>query len=147
MTGVQTCALPISSVDALRWAIAEAVKSGATVDIVGVWDVEPVNVGLDQAIITTPHGQPAERLARLDQVVEWIQPAREGVEFTVELLSGDTGVALVERAHGAQLLVLGRPHRLGVPFGSHTVNHVLKHATCPIVLVPSRTQVITESSR
>mgnify|MGYP003346048802 CR=1 FL=1 len=40
--------------------------------------------------------------------------------------------------HGADLLVLGSPHRLGVPFGSHTVNHVLKHAGCPVVLVPAR---------
>jgi nucleotide-binding universal stress UspA family protein len=135
-----------ASVDALRWAVADAARTGATVDIVGVWDVEPVNLGIEQAVLTTPHGQPAERLSRLDQVVEWIQPARDGVEYTVELLSGDTGVALVERAHGAALLVLGSPHRLGVPFGSHVVNHVLKHATCPVVLVPSRAQAIAEGA-
>ena len=125
-------------VDALRWAVSEASRSHAVLDIVGVWDVEPVNLGVEQAIITAPHGQPAQRMARIDQVIEWIQPQREGVEYEVELLAGDTAHALVERSHGAALLVLGRPQRLGVPFGSHTVNHVLKHATCPVVLVPSR---------
>ena len=134
-----------ASVDALRWAVSDASRDGAFVDVVGVWDVEPVNVGLEQAVLTTPHGQPAERLARLDQVIDWIQPERDGVRYEVELLSGDTGVALVDRAHGADLLVLGKPHRLGVPFGSHTVNHVLKHATCPVVLVPSRAQVLAEN--
>jgi nucleotide-binding universal stress UspA family protein len=134
------------SVDALRWAVEDAKRDGALVDIVGVWDVEPVNVGIEQAVLTTPHGQPAERLARLDQVVEWIQPERDGVRYEVEVLSGDTGLALLDRAQGASLLVLGRPHRLGIPFGSHMVNHVLKHATCPVVLVPSRAQVIVEST-
>jgi len=133
-----------ASVDALRWAVSDASRDGAFVDVVGVWDVEPVNLGLEQGVLTTPHGQPAERLARLDQVIDWIQPERDGVRYEVELLSGDTGVALVDRAHGADLLVLGKPHRLGVPFGSHTVNHVLKHATCPVVLVPSRAQVLAE---
>jgi len=133
-------------VDALRWAVTEAKVTKATLDIVGVWDVEPVNVGLEQAIVTSRHGQPAERLARIDQVIGWVQPDRDGVEYTVEVLAGDTGHALVERAGGATLLVLGRPHRLGVPFGSHTVNHVLKHATCPVVLVPSRAQVLAEST-
>ena len=133
-------------VDALRWAVTEAKVTRATLDIVGVWDVEPVNVGLEQAIVTSRHGQPAERLARIDQVIGWVQPDRDGVEYTVEVLAGDTGHALVERAGGATLLVLGRPHRLGVPFGSHTVNHVLKHATCPVVLVPSRAQVLAEST-
>jgi len=133
-------------VDALRWAVTEAKVTKATLDIVGVWDVEPVNVGLEQAIVTSRHGQPAERLARIDQVIGWVQPDRDGVEYTVEVLAGDTGHALVERAEGATLLVLGRPHRLGVPFGSHTVNHVLKHATCPVVLVPSRAQVLAEST-
>ncbi len=135
-----------ASVDALRWAVSEAKRDGAFIDIVGVWDVEPVNVGIEQAVLTTPHGQPAERLARLDQVVEWIQPERDGVRYEVELLSGDTPVALEDRSRGAALLVLGKPHRLGIPFGSHTVNHVLKHATCPVVLVPSRAQVIAEEA-
>lgn len=133
-------------VDALRWAVSEARSNRATLDIVGVWDVEPVNVGLDQVIVTGRHGQPAERLARIDQVIEWVQPDRDGVEFTIEVLAGDTGHALVERAEGAALLVLGRPHHLGVPLGSRTTNHVLKHATCPVVLVPSRAQVLAKGT-
>lgn len=133
-----------ASVDALRWAVADAVRNPAVLDIVGVWDVEPVNLGIEQAIVTKHHGQPADRLARLDQVVEWIQPQRDGVQFTVEVLAGDTGAVLADRAEGADLLVLGRPHRVGLPFGSHAVNHVLKHATCPIVLVPSRAEVLAD---
>jgi nucleotide-binding universal stress UspA family protein len=136
-----------ASVDALRWAVADAVRNPAVLDIVGVWDVEPINLGIEQAIITSPHGQPVERLARLDQVIEWIRPERDGVEFTIEVLAGDTGAVLAERAEGADLLVLGRPQRVGMPFGSHAVNHVLKHATCPIVLVPSRAQVLADTDR
>lgn len=131
-----------ASVDALRWAVNEARLAGATLDIVGVWDVEPINVGIEQTVVTSRHGQPAERLARINQVIEWIQPERDGVRFTVEVLAGSTGHALVERSAGAALLVLGRPHHHGIPFASHTANHVLKHATCPVVLVPSRAEVL-----
>lgn len=133
-----------ASVDALRWAVGEAARTSAVLDIVGVWDVESINLGIEQVIVAGPHGQPVERLARLHQVVEWIQPERDNVQFRLEVLAGEAGAALCERAEGADMLVLGRPHRVGMPFGSHTASHVLKHAPCPIVLVPSRAHVLAE---
>jgi nucleotide-binding universal stress UspA family protein len=135
-----------ASIDALRWATDEAARRGAQLDIVGVWDVEPVNVGIEMAVLVAPHGQPAERFARLEQAVDWIRPEREGVAYTTELLSGSSGVALTQRAVGAELLVLGRPSHGASRFGSPTLNHILKHIACPVVLVPSQVQVLTETA-
>ena len=133
-------------VDALRWAVGEAKRRGARLDVVGVWDVEPVNLGVEMAVVTTPHGQPAQRLARVDQVIEWVQPDRDGIECTSELLSGNAGSAITERGDGAELIVLGSPRHIGLPFAAPTVTHILKHATCPVVLVPSRAKAMAEAA-
>jgi nucleotide-binding universal stress UspA family protein len=133
-------------VDALRWAVGEAKRRHARLDIVGVWDVEPLNLGVETAILTAPHGQPADRLARVDQVIEWVQPGRERVDYSTELLSGNAGTALTARSDGAELIVLGSPRHIGLPFAAPTVVHILKHAACPVVLVPSLAHAISETA-
>ena len=133
-------------VDALRWAVGEAGRRDARLDIVGVWDVEPVNLGVEMTIVSAPHGQPAQRMARLDQVIEWVQPARSGVPYSCELLSGNAGTALTARSDGAELLVLGAPRHIGLPFAAPTVTHILRHASCPVVLVPSLAHAIEEAA-
>ena len=87
-----------------------------------------------------------DRLARIDQVVEWVRPERDGVDYTTGLLSGSSGPALVERAEGAELLVLGRPHHAVSVFASATLNHALKHAPCPVVFVPDRARALVDAS-
>ncbi len=129
------------SLAALRWALAEAGLRGATVEAAHVWDYP--FVAYTPAIMPTPafvrSDLEAEARAELDQAVEEALAGQSGEGPPVKRLVVEGGAAqrLVERAMGAELLVVGHRGRGGfvdLLLGSVAMQ-CSTHASCPVVVV------------
>jgi len=126
---------------ALDWAVDEARRRGAVLDVVHAWQFPSWG--------PPPHGAPAmaysniaryERLAQavLDGAVERTEVARLVRPPERILVCGGAARAILETAKGADLVVVGA-HGLGgcarLLMGSVS-NQVAIHAPCPVVVVP-----------
>ena len=124
------------AVAAVRWAAGSARRLRLPLQVVHVW-------GLAGTLDSPPLGTASAfvRAGAQEVADEGAQVAREAapeVEVTAVLEDGPPARALVERAAGARLVVLGRQgsSRLsGVLIGSVTLGTV-QHAACPVVVVP-----------
>jgi nucleotide-binding universal stress UspA family protein len=123
-----------SAQQALRWAIDEARRRDATLEVVHAWRRIPIT----DYLLTDPEPGGSARYAQqlFDQAVE----AEDTVGVTVErkLVAGDGAYALIHEAKGADLLVVGSRGRggfSGLLLGSvsHQAAH---HAPCPVVIIP-----------
>jgi nucleotide-binding universal stress UspA family protein len=151
---------------ALAWAVTEARLRGAALRVVHVHKQEewtaPLYFPSQHAVPTVPTGSAGEpssaELASVEQAQEVLRgAARARAEKMVDQLLGEVGAAgvevrptvvqdrhpadaLLEEAGDADLLVVGSRGRGG--FGGlvlGSVTHALVlHATCPVVVVPSR---------
>jgi nucleotide-binding universal stress UspA family protein len=125
---------------ALDWAVGEAKLRGATLKVVCSFEDPVTSVGLGTAFgvgtpVTVDPGV-MENAAR--SIVE--QAATRVGDVPVELVSraDRPGDVLCEESDGASLLVVGsRGHgALGSLLLGSVSNHVVHHATCPIVVIP-----------
>jgi len=141
-TGMQRVVVGIDGSDgsqrALRWAVEEAGRRGAELEVVHVWHLPyaggyPYFAGaIDLGVFEN------DARAILDRAVATVDatavPAVEPV-----LVQGGAAWALVEAAKGADLLVVGSRGRggfAGLLLGSVS-QHVAAHAPCPVVVVPA----------
>ena len=122
---------------ALAWALDDARLRGATVDVVHAWH-SPFVAGAPVAIPLDP--APFEAAARdaLDSAIE--RADTHGLTRPVEriLVPGGAAGAILDIAHGADLIVVGTHGRGGlgsVVLGSVS-NQTVHHAPCPVVVVP-----------
>ncbi|MBF0687801.1 MAG: universal stress protein [Cellulomonas sp.] len=128
------------SVAAVRWAAGSAGRLGAPLEVVHVWGIAG---HLDSPPLSAASAY--VRAGAQEVAEEGAEVARSAVpEIQVAgvLDDGPPARALVRRAAGARLVVLGRQGsaRLsGVLLGSVALGTV-QHAPCPVVIVP-RTQV------
>ncbi len=119
---------------ALRWAIEEAAARGGIVDAVTAFTYD----GLDGT--TIPYQQ-ARREAVERALVEAVSAAHRdapGVPVTTKVINGYAPDALTDAAADADLLVLGS-HGHGRLFHAvlgSVAEHCVRHATCPVVVVP-----------
>ena len=126
---------------AMRWAVIEARRTGAEIEAVNV--VAPI-VPLDftgsamAAPITWDSRElRASALESIDEVLH-ATPAREGIAIhRIVVESRTPGNLLLQRAHRATMLVVGahQHHGLGFLLGSTGVS-CIRHATCPVVVIP-----------
>jgi nucleotide-binding universal stress UspA family protein len=126
--------------EALRFALSEAALRGARVVAVHAWSIPPLTTG-GVAIIPAYdivrdelRQAAAETLAR---EIESVASAAPAVTVDAEAPQGDAAGALVERAAGAELLVVGSRGRgsvAGVLLGSVS-QALLNHAPCPVAVV------------
>ena len=124
---------------ALRWAMADAARRGARIEVVRAFDLHrdwPDACGL-------PPLSRAEVTARLEAVERGVVrsvvaeggSALAGVPVEVVALAGSPGDVLVRRARGADLLVVGsRGLGSGAAAGSVGLSCAL-HAPCPVTIV------------
>ncbi|MFC5905868.1 universal stress protein [Streptacidiphilus monticola] len=125
-----------SAQDALRWALAQARLSGATVDAVASWE-QPIAYGVGY-YVPLPEGELAAVTAKM--LAERVQQAQDDalpVEVHQQVVEGHPARVLIEAARGADLLVLGsRGHGgfAGALLGS-VGQHCAQHAPCPVVIV------------
>ena len=120
------------SAAALCWAAAEACRRHAALRIVSAWEApDPVEPGFarpgDRAQLAAERAQTA--LARV--LLEPDQPDRIGCAVP----RGSAGKVLLDRAEGADLLVLGTTGPEQVP--GRTGQYCLRHAHGPVVFVPA----------
>lgn len=125
--------------DVLEEAFAEATTWGAALEIVHAW--RPVSP-YDAAIMGRVLREDWEKTTRdhLTPRIEAVAAAHPGVDWDLRLDYERVPVALHEAAVDAELLILGRHGHnppLGLLVGSNT-RTLVHNATCPIVVVPVR---------
>jgi nucleotide-binding universal stress UspA family protein len=127
---------------ALRWALEEAARRGATLEVVHAWE-PPLAFGpVDLGPIPVPDD--GERQAAARAVLEGVVaralevPGPRPPELDRVLVADGPASAVLDRSRDADLLVLGRRGRggfAGLLLGS--VSHqCITHARCPVVVVP-----------
>ena len=88
---------------------------------------------------------PAEVTAHEQHIAKLVagcKVARPQTPITVRTVHGDPAAAISEASRGASLIVLGTPHTRRIGSWSRSVARlVLKHAECPIAVVPRREQI------
>ena len=133
------------SLQALRWAIDEARLRGARLVAVHAWLApyapampgvgEPAMLPVDRELVAQAAGEALE--ASLREVGTSV----EGIEIERAVSEDSPGRALLDRAEGADLLVVGsRGHGriAGALLGSIS-QQVAQHAPCPVVIVRAET--------
>lgn len=123
-----------TSVAALRWALAQAARSGARVEAVIAWQWP---TGFGNAIPTAAGYDPAaDARSLLGEVVAGLSTEFPSVNVSVRAVEGHPGEVLVEASRHADLLVVGcRGHGelAGMVLGSVS-QHCATHAHSPVVV-------------
>jgi nucleotide-binding universal stress UspA family protein len=127
-----------NSLDALRWAAAEARLRGCPLRIVGTFTTPIMSTGYEVAV-PDPSDLEAASTTMLEAAVDQVRSAGEldGVDARVEVVEGHAGERLISLSREAVLLVVGsRGHGgfMGLLLGSVTT-YVVNHAECPVVVV------------
>jgi nucleotide-binding universal stress UspA family protein len=122
---------------ALRWAINEAVHTGATVEAVTAWHWDGVEV--PHVVATNPweESRRAEEISK-HEVESALTEAGADVPITREVVQGPPAAILANAARRAALLILGshghgRMHQ--AVLGSVS-EECIRRANCPVVVIP-----------
>lgn len=148
MTGQNTIVVGVDSSpharEAVRYALVEAVRRGARVVAVRAFEMPATWYGGYEVIVTP---DPSEVTANIElrtlgllrAVAEELGGAARDVPIEALAILGSPAKALLDRARGADLLVVG--HRGRGALASRVLGsvglHCLLHATCPVTVVPS----------
>lgn len=130
---------------ALTWAAEQARCSGARLEAVLVYRPEPLlSFAYGDYPAVNPNAQDCARqdaLSRLRDAVSAAGGYRSAQLDLMVLADPNPAFALTRHADGASMLVVGSSHRkgLGVLLGS-TASAVVRHAACPVVVVPAPTE-------
>jgi nucleotide-binding universal stress UspA family protein len=130
--------------DALRWALTEARRRGADVDVVYCWPMPYLAMSSGYAVgYLSSENAAAEGHAQIDKTIagcrdEVAAIKAAGLSVSTTVLEGEAGSSLVSEAKGAAMLVVGHRGHAGL---SHLVlgsvsHYALTHAHCPVVVVP-----------
>lgn len=128
------------SLQALRWAAAQAQLTGASLHVVTAWAFPehgtPFGIVFDLVSVADPTALAREALER---AIFDTLGRHEQIEVRAEVITGDEAPVLLEAARDADLLVVGNSGRgafAGMLLGSVSEKCV-RHAPCPIVVVPN----------
>jgi nucleotide-binding universal stress UspA family protein len=129
-----------SAHEALAWALAEARLRDSPVRIVAAWHVAPLAYGSIGFVVADRTLFDSFRVAAeqaVDETVDAVGDATEGIRVEKSVVEGPAADVLVEAAKDAELLVVGsRGHGsvAGAFLGS--VSQQVAHlASCPVVIV------------
>jgi nucleotide-binding universal stress UspA family protein len=125
-----------SSLQALRWALAEAELRKAAVDVIHCWHVN--YYGDMSGTIAYPEEVFASAARDvLDAALKAVSDEAKTVTVTGHLQLGSAAAAMILAGEAADLLVVGRRGHggfLSLVMGS-VATQVSSHATCPVVIV------------
>lgn len=154
MTGSSTPGRIVVGVDgstasdaALRWALQQAILTGADIEAVACWQSPPIATGFAPTAyldvdLSGPIGD-AARTAIADAVAA--NPGSADVTVQTRVVEGYPAGVLVDAATDADLLVVGsRGHGelRGMLLGSVGL-HCASHAPCPVVVVHDQADTAT----
>jgi nucleotide-binding universal stress UspA family protein len=137
--------------EALRFALGEARLRGCALHVVHAWRLPLVESVPDAFLLegSLERGPELEDVARsleraarqtLDSSIrDVLGNAEPAVEIEREVVEGPAAQVLLERAQGADLLVVGARGRggfAGLVLGSVSTQ-CSQHASCPVVIVPA----------
>jgi nucleotide-binding universal stress UspA family protein len=123
-----------SSLDALTWAVRQAERTSASLEVVMCWDW-PSSYGW--AVPVPEDFDPEDDIrATLETALAPLRTAQTGVVIDGRVVRGHPAPILVEASKGADLLVVGsRGHGefVGMVIGSVS-EHCASHAHCPVLV-------------
>ena len=126
-----------ASLAALRWAAREAGLRAAWLQVVQAWERARWRVA-PYASCVRPRGTDEDRAAagaRLEGAVRTMLGPASAIPVTVEVAEGLATQVLLDRAAGADLLVLGGVASTGRDAIGPVARDCLRHPPCPIVVV------------
>jgi nucleotide-binding universal stress UspA family protein len=133
------------SLQALRWAMREAVSRDAAVEVVHCWPTT-----LSERVLSTPHEVGRASVCMLtNEVAAALEEFPVKPSVTMQSVNGRAGVVLVERAKNADLLVLGAHGHTAmedVLFGT-VVAECVKSASCPVFVVDAEGRAVKHVGR
>ena len=131
-----------ASKDALLWAAHEAELTGASLDVVMVWEMPFASYGRIIRVPDLDYGMEAEHRLH-DAITEVLgdsyvsELSTQSATLTTTVLDGSPVPALLDAAEGADMLVVGSSGHgalVGMLLGSVS-EQCIGHATCPVVVV------------
>ena len=128
-----------ASIEALRWACAQARLTGGYVEAITAWQYPP-SYG-DWPCSLSYDEYEAQTGKDLERIVHEVLADAPAVEVRRTVGDGNAARVLLDAARGAQLLVVGNRGHNGFTealLGS-VGQHCVHHATCPVVIVRPRT--------
>ncbi len=124
-----------ASQTALAWAVDDATRRGAVLRVVGAWSWVPG--GDQQAYVGMDEARTVAEAHTRNAVQAVMGQGASDVEVVVR--EGQTSEVLLAASIDADLLVLGSHAHSAVhdALVGSTSSRVLRHATCPVVILPS----------
>jgi nucleotide-binding universal stress UspA family protein len=127
---------------ALRWALGEAARRQADVEIITCWHIPYLATSYGLGALT-PEDLSADARRQLDTALTAFEREIElvrsdGLRVEARVIEGPAESTLERESKGADLLVVGRRGHNPISrwlLGSVS-RHVAAHATCPVVVVP-----------
>jgi nucleotide-binding universal stress UspA family protein len=125
---------------ALTWALREAALSGMPVRAVRAW-TSTLSAAFPAGVFVGASDSDVQDAAAAlaATLVEDARVAADAVDVSVRAVSGLAGPVLVEATAGADLLVVGTrgAGRISRALLGSVTEHVLRHALCPVAVVPA----------
>lgn len=133
-----------AAVAALHWAAEQSRVTGARLRVVHAWQMKARESAAVAAGVTEfVEAVSADARARATRrVIETLGSDAATVRWQLDIVEGGPGPVLVDRSHGARLLVLGTQEHTGLyraVVGSVS-HYCLSHADTPVVAVPAPRQ-------
>ncbi|MFG3407467.1 universal stress protein [Streptomyces sp. NPDC048142] len=126
-----------SSVKALHWAVRQAELTGATVEAVNSWEYPTTSWASMMPGMPEDFDPQALATVSLTEALEEALGAAGAAAVSKVVVIGNPAQALLDRAQGADLLVVGARGHTGLKatlLGSVSL-HVTQHAPCPVTVV------------
>lgn len=138
----------LSSMAALTWAVTQCQLTGCALDLVSVYSpASELAYGFGQAGFSAMSLEELESAAR-ELLAESRAKLPSELHVPIRLRTicdASASHALTRVAVDATLLVVGAHRRIGLGMLGSTAVACLKHATCPVVVVPAPAAVRVES--
>ncbi|MFE9698429.1 universal stress protein [Streptomyces sp. NPDC006270] len=126
-----------SSIKALHWAVRQAELTGATVEAVNSWEYPATSWASMMPGIPEDFDPQAMATVALTEALEEALGAEGAAAVSKIVVIGNPAQVLLDRAQGAELLVVGARGHTGLKatlLGSVSL-HVTQHAPCPVTVV------------
>ncbi|MER5891885.1 universal stress protein [Streptomyces sp. NPDC001876] len=126
-----------ASIKALRWAVHQAELTGDTVEAVNSWEYPASSWASMMPGMPEDFDPQAVAIVALTEALEEALGAEGAASVSKVVVIGNPAQSLLDRAAGANLLVVGARGYSGFKatlLGSVSL-HVVQHAPCPVTVV------------